>query len=77
MKRDFAAYVRKGGGVYIYHAAENAFVGWKEYEQMVGLSWREARTMAPRFVSAIPVNWCAFPQAKAAAQAMVSAAMYW
>ena len=42
VKRDFAAYVRKGGGVYIYHAAENAFVGWKEYEQMVGLSWRDA-----------------------------------
>ena len=42
MKTDFADYVRKGGGVYIYHAAENAFVGWKEYEQMVGLSWRGA-----------------------------------
>jgi type 1 glutamine amidotransferase len=42
VNRDFAEYVRKGGGVYIYHAAENAFVGWKEYEQMVGLSWRDA-----------------------------------
>lgn len=42
VKKDFAEYVRKGGGVYIYHAAENAFVGWKEYEQMVGLSWRDA-----------------------------------
>jgi len=42
VKRDFADYVRKGGGVYIFHAAENAFVGWKEYEQMVGLSWRRA-----------------------------------
>jgi type 1 glutamine amidotransferase len=42
VKQDFADYVRKGGGVYIYHAAENAFVGWKEYEEMVGLSWREA-----------------------------------
>jgi hypothetical protein len=42
VKRDFANYVRNGGGVYIFHAAENAFVGWKEYEQMVGLSWREA-----------------------------------
>ena len=40
VKKDFAAYVRNGGGVYIYHAAENAFVGWKEYEKMVGLSWR-------------------------------------
>jgi uncharacterized protein len=42
VKLDFIQYVRDGGGVYIFHAAENAFVGWKEYEQMVGLSWREA-----------------------------------
>jgi type 1 glutamine amidotransferase len=42
VKKEFAEYVRKGGGVYIYHSAENAFVGWKEYEQMVGLSWRNA-----------------------------------
>jgi hypothetical protein len=42
VKRDFVEYVRNGGGVYIFHAAENAFVGWKEYEQMVALSWREA-----------------------------------
>jgi hypothetical protein len=42
VKRDFAEFVLKGGGVYIFHAAENAFVGWKEYEQMVGLSWRPA-----------------------------------
>ena len=42
VKRDFVDYVRNGGGVYIFHAAENAFVGWKEYEQMVALSWREA-----------------------------------
>src|SRR5579871_2121586 len=42
VKHDFVNYVRRGGGIYIFHAAENAFVGWKEYEQMVGLSWREA-----------------------------------
>jgi hypothetical protein len=42
VKTDYVEYVRKGGGVYIFHAAENAFVGWKEYEQMVGLSWRDA-----------------------------------
>jgi uncharacterized protein len=42
VKKDFAEYVRKGGGVFIFHSGENAFVGWKEYEQMVGLSWREA-----------------------------------
>ncbi|HUX44396.1 MAG TPA: ThuA domain-containing protein [Terracidiphilus sp.] len=42
VKKEFVEYVRNGGGVYIYHAAENAFVGWKAYEQMVGLSWRRA-----------------------------------
>jgi type 1 glutamine amidotransferase len=42
VKRDFEAYVRNGGGVYIFHSAENAFVGWKEYERMVGLCWRKA-----------------------------------
>ena len=42
VKKDFADFVRNGGGVYIFHSAENAFVGWKEYEQMVGLCWRKA-----------------------------------
>jgi hypothetical protein len=27
VKKDFANFVRKGGGVYIFHAAENAFRG--------------------------------------------------
>jgi type 1 glutamine amidotransferase len=40
VKSDFVDFVRNGGGVYVFHAAENAFVGWKEYEQMVGLCWR-------------------------------------
>ena len=42
VKKDFADFVRAGGGVYIFHSAENAFVGWKDYEQMVGLCWRQA-----------------------------------
>ncbi len=42
VKADFVRYIRNGGGVYIYHSAENAFVGWKEYEEMVGLCWRNA-----------------------------------
>ena len=51
VKKDFADFVRNGGGVYIFHSAENAFVGWKEYEQMVGLCWRKAD-----FGTAIRVN---------------------
>jgi len=42
VQKDFEDFVRNGGGVYIFHSAENAFVGWKEYERMVGLCWRKA-----------------------------------
>ena len=42
VKQQFEKYVRNGGGVYVFHSAENAFVGWKAYEQIVGLSWRSA-----------------------------------
>lgn len=40
VKKDFVDYVRGGGGVLAIHAANNAFGGWKEYEQMLGLLWR-------------------------------------
>lgn len=40
VQKDFVEYVRGGGGVVVIHAANNAFTGWKEYEQMVGLLWR-------------------------------------
>jgi type 1 glutamine amidotransferase len=34
-------YVREGGGLVVYHAANNAFLNWPEYNQMIGLGWRE------------------------------------
>jgi len=40
-KTSFEAAVRKGTGLVILHAADNAFPGWVEYEKMVGLLWRE------------------------------------
>ncbi len=33
----FVQYVKNGGGVVIYHAADNSFPGWKEYNEMIGL----------------------------------------
>ena len=33
----FVDYVKNGGGVVIYHAADNSFPGWKEYNEMTGL----------------------------------------
>jgi len=37
----FEKYVAGGGGVMIIHAAKNAFAGWKAYEDMIGLLWRQ------------------------------------
>ncbi len=33
----FVKYVKNGGGVVIYHAADNSFPAWKEYNEMTGL----------------------------------------
>ena len=33
----FVDFVNNGGGVVIYHAADNSFPGWKEYNEMTGL----------------------------------------
>ncbi|MBK7712465.1 MAG: ThuA domain-containing protein [Bacteroidales bacterium] len=33
----FLDFVRNGGGLVIYHAADNSFPGWKEYNEMIGL----------------------------------------
>ena len=33
-------YVRNGGGLVNYHAANNAFLQWDDYSEMIGLGWR-------------------------------------
>jgi len=33
----FLDYVKNGGGVVIYHAANNSFPNWKEYNEIIGL----------------------------------------
>jgi type 1 glutamine amidotransferase len=40
-EKNFVQAVNKGTGVVAIHSANNAFRGWKEYETMVGLLWRE------------------------------------
>ena len=40
VQKSFMQYVENGGGVMIVHAANNAFSGWKEYNDMIGLGWR-------------------------------------
>lgn len=36
-KTAFVDFVKNGGGVVIYHAADNSFPEWKEYNEMIGL----------------------------------------
>ena len=36
----FEAFVRGGGGVYVWHADNNAFPDWPAYNDMIGLGWR-------------------------------------
>ncbi len=36
-KSSFEEYIKAGGGLVIYHAADNAFPEWKAYNEMIGL----------------------------------------
>jgi len=42
LKASFERYVTNGGGVVIVHAADNAFPGWKAFNEMIGIGgWRD------------------------------------
>ncbi len=47
----FEKYVRAGGGVVIYHASDNAFADWKEYNEMIAVGGWGGRK--PDFGSAV------------------------
>ncbi len=40
-KTNFVEAIRSGTGICILHAADNAFDGWKEFEEICALCWRE------------------------------------
>jgi type 1 glutamine amidotransferase len=42
-QRRFVEYAQKGGGIVIYHAADNAFSQWPEYNQICALGGWEGR----------------------------------
>ena len=46
MNAAFMDYVRGGGGVVVYHAADNAFTDWKEYNEMIALGGWGGRDQA-------------------------------
>lgn len=41
VQSDFEAFVQNGGGVYVWHAGNNAFADWPAYNEMIGLGWRK------------------------------------
>lgn len=41
VQEDFENFVHEGGGVYVWHAGNNAFPDWPAYNQMIGLGWRK------------------------------------
>src|SRR4051794_3504942 len=40
LEKSFEDYVTNGGGVVVYHAANNSFPNWPAYNEMIGLGWR-------------------------------------
>jgi type 1 glutamine amidotransferase len=43
-EKDFVSYMRKGGGLVVVHAANNAFPTWPEFNEMIGLGGWGGRT---------------------------------
>jgi uncharacterized protein len=41
VQKALEAYVARGGGLSVIHAANNAFEGWPEWNKMIGLGWRK------------------------------------
>lgn len=41
IKAAWIDYVREGGDVFSFHAGNNPFHGWTEFEEMIGLLWRK------------------------------------
>src|SRR5580698_2975650 len=47
LKDSFERYIKNGGGLVIVHAADNAFPGWKQYNEMIGIGgWRNRTATA-------------------------------
>jgi type 1 glutamine amidotransferase len=41
MEQALEAYVRGGGGLVVFHAANNAFLNWPAFNDMIGMGWRD------------------------------------
>jgi len=46
-RNNFVTYVQNGGGVVVYHAADNAFANWPEFNEIIGIGWRSNEKAGP------------------------------
>jgi uncharacterized protein len=52
------AYVRNGGGFVSYHAADNAFTKWKDYNEMIGLGgWGGRNEKSGPYLRLVDGKW--------------------
>ena len=49
LEKTFEGYVKGGGGFVSSHAANNAFLNWTAYNDMIGLGWRD-KSFGPSLV---------------------------
>lgn len=50
LKTEFEHYVKNGGGLVVVHAADNAFPGWRAFNEMIGVGgWRNRTEAAGPF----------------------------
>ncbi len=40
VREGFVKFVHEGGGVFIFHSANNSFPDWPDYDRIIGLGWR-------------------------------------
>lgn len=40
-RKELENFVSGGGGLYIFHSANNSFADWPEYNRMIGMGWRD------------------------------------
>jgi hypothetical protein len=54
--------MKNGGGLVIVHAADNAFPGWKQYNEMIGIGGWRNRPRRPGLTGFIATaSWCRIP----------------
>jgi hypothetical protein len=57
-------FVRSGKGLVSYHASNNAFWGWEEYDRLVGGTWRDTAGHAPYHAYTVSIVDHAHPVTK-------------